>query len=126
MWVVKQIGWAIARQKILELTTVSDEALTLLLLENMWDKWIDHDPKEFFGPGERDETGKWKQARSVCGKYTKNGSGSKNLKAGQRKVWIDSIFIVIRYIKTVQKLPKKVILLRKKFYNIALGMILKA
>ncbi len=46
------------KTKNLELTTVSNEALTLLLLENMWDKWIDHDPKEFFGPGERDETGK--------------------------------------------------------------------
>jgi len=67
-------------QQISELTTVSDEALALLLLDNMWDKWIDHDPKEFFGPGERDETGKQKQAISVCGKYTKNGSGSKKFK----------------------------------------------
>jgi len=82
-------------QKISELTTVSDEALALLLLDNMWDNWNDHDPKVFFGPGERDETGKQKQTTSVCGKYTKNWSGSK------KKVWISSIFIVIRYIRII-------------------------
>ena len=72
-------------QKNSELTTVSDEALALLLLDNMWDKWIDHDPKEFFGPGERDETGKQKGATSICGKYTKNGSGSKKFKGWSKE-----------------------------------------
>ncbi len=36
-----------------EQTTVLDEALVLLLLNNMWDELIDHDPKKLFSLGER-------------------------------------------------------------------------
>lgn len=33
---------------IRDFATVSDEAFALLVLENIWDKWIKMDPLEFF------------------------------------------------------------------------------
>lgn len=62
-------------KKISKVATVSDEAFTLLLLENYWDSWSVIDINEYEGERELNKDKSFKRRKSIHGKWTQGGSG---------------------------------------------------
>jgi len=72
------------RQKnlIREFATVSDEAFALLVLENIWDKWIKMDPLEFFS------------RKKMFNNRQHNTRNNKQEENGQKNHMVHSSFVV--------------------------------
>ena len=67
----------VGRFMVRDLATVTDEAFGLLVLENIWDAWMEVPVEEYFAPKKRGE----KRKREVrTGKYTKDSKRASKFK----------------------------------------------
>jgi hypothetical protein len=78
-WVVGKCEWNKKKfnTKQSELTTASDEAFTLLVLENIWEPWQKLAESTDSLNRELDENGNFKKRNPVSGKFTKNACGAR-------------------------------------------------
>jgi len=68
--------YGVCHKTVSELATPSDEAFTLLLLENMWDQWSTRDLAEYKDERKYNEvTGEWEKRKPVYGKWTRGARG---------------------------------------------------
>jgi len=79
-------------KKVMLFATVTDEAFTLLVLENNWGVWLKEDPKDYFMKNKKEQNKKEKQNNGL---YTDMLKVLPDLEDGVWKVSKDSMNFVI-------------------------------